>query len=57
MAKKQKDSLAETAIKKAIDEVNQKIAKKERGEEDEEEESEEKGTLNLFAYLWYIFED
>ena len=44
MAKKQKDSLAEIAIKKAIEEVNQKIAKKERGEDDEEEE-EDKGIL------------
>ena len=53
MAKKQKDSLAETAIKKAIDEVNQKIAKKERGEEDEEEESEEKGTLICLSIVTF----
>ncbi len=33
MAKKQKDSLAETAIKKAIEDVNKKIAEKEAEEQ------------------------
>ncbi len=53
MAKKQKDTLAETAIKKAIEDVNKKIAEKEA----EEQRKKNKGKCNINEYYFQVVQE